>query len=287
VERWIRSLGRAVATFLVPSWIALCSTSEAVPFAFTTDSRNLFRLDLGNATTTFLARLNFETFDLAVSPTTGFLLGTSRDGDLFGVTSELGFRLADFSSPVSGLDFLNNRRIGVESTAIGVKFAPPNTFSAIEIQPPNFVPRAVIRDTFVVETGSAVLAMAVRDSNTVLLNVLRSGSQPNELTTVHVSLEGARVTATSIIAREKLLFGLDFALDGNLYGVGLGGEVWRVDPDTGASNLVGTVGFDLFGLAAAERFPTFAPVPEPATLVLFGATMMGLGLTCWRRRMRN
>jgi PEP-CTERM motif-containing protein len=50
-------------------------------------------------------------------------------------------------------------------------------------------------------------------------------------------------------------------------------------------NHAGSVDFIAFDFFRLDGDATLEPVPEPATLLLFGSTMMGLGaLNRWRRR---
>ncbi len=88
------------------------------------------------------------------------------------------------------------------------------------------------------------------------------------------------------------VFGLATGDNGVLYAVA-GTQVFTVDTTTGAAtNPVNWAGQGLFSangqtflgeaVSGPETPPT--PVPEPATMVLLGTTLSGMGLAAWRRR---
>jgi hypothetical protein len=73
-----------------------------------------------------------------------------------------------------------------------------------------------------------------------------------------------------------LIPGLDFAVDGNLYGLAEDGSVLLINPANASNVVIGNTGEQFWlALAAAQQ------VPEPSSLLLCG---LGLLLVLARRR---
>ena len=81
----------------------------------------------------------------------------------------------------------------------------------------------------------------------------------------------------SALGAGNIIYGLDIASDGNLYGVSIGGEVLRLDTTTGLATLISQTGINFRALAAIPD----AGVPEPATVAL---SAIGLALLLFRKR---
>ena len=85
------------------------------------------------------------------------------------------------------------------------------------------------------------------------------------------------------MAVSGLLTGLDFASDGNLYGLTGAGNVYIVNPNTAAVTLVGNTG-NQFWLDLTAAGPT--GVPEPGALA-FLCCLCAPAAVLARRRMRR
>jgi hypothetical protein len=88
--------------------------------------------------------------------------------------------------------------------------------------------------------------------------------------------------------------GLGFGPDGNLYAGGTGGSagnIYRINPSTGASTLVGATGFNPSGITGLALYPGVisfpqTPVPPSLLLMLIGLAAVGVFFT-WRTRMHT
>jgi len=75
--------------------------------------------------------------------------------------------------------------------------------------------------------------------------------------------------------------GISFDPNGNLFGVdGTTDQLLTIDPATGAGAAVGRLGF--VGVTGISFDREIAQVPEPATMTLFCAALVGLGFVAGR-----
>ena len=72
------------------------------------------------------------------------------------------------------------------------------------------------------------------------------------------------------------IWGLGFALDGTLYAAGSGGFIYTVDKTTGAATSVYNLGYAAFDMATQPFDRPENQVPEPGSLALMAAALLGL-----------
>jgi hypothetical protein len=245
--------------------LGVCSSASAAPFGFgiATD-QNLYSIDLGAATATLIGPTLDGFFEaIALSPG-GQLFGTNTGGQLYSIDPNTGlstFIGATGRGNIEGLDFLGDTLIGIDFAAV------PTVFS---INPANASTVDIV--TSLVPTG-ATRAMTVLDANTLLIRSDLGGA--NVLRSLNLNT-GASVVIGDMGGGHGLIPGLDFAVDGNLYGLAEDGSVLLINPANASNVVIGNTGEQFWlALAAAQQ------VPEPSSLLLCG---LGLLLVLARRR---
>lgn len=170
---------------------------------------------------------------VAVSPSGG-LYATDTSGNLYSVSPTTGS--AALIGPtglgnIEGLDFNG-------STLLAASFASTPTFYAIDVA--TATPTSIVVAT--AATG-AVRSMAAQDSNTLLVAATNSIGT-NDLWRVTLSTGAVTNIGTITIPGNPSVspLGLDFGLDGKLYGLNGDGTLIVIDPATAAVTPVGATG---------------------------------------------
>lgn len=249
----------------------LASPASADPLAYAVDTnRDLYSVDLATGAAALIGSTGRFLEGLALSPG-GDLFATNNSGDLFGVDPLTGTVTLIGSTGignVEGLDFLGG-------TLLGIGFTGTPTLYSIDT--------VTAAATPLLAAGSPtgfVRAIAVLDANTLLLR----GDGPPNNTLYALSLTSGAVTSIGTLAVTGAQFAaMDFASDGNLYGLDNEGSAWSIDPVTATVTLIGDTGSQ-FWLDMAARPSTAVPaVPEPGALGLALGLALSLAAS-WRRR---
>jgi len=194
---------------------------------------------------------------IQINPNTGSLLSSA------GITDGVnGISIADLAvSPVTGLIY------GIRSVQDGF-----GGFGNLYTINP-----ATGLATLLGSTGHFFGSIAFAPNGTLYMSSADLDFATDNLTNISLkTLNPSNAAQLSSIAAPEFFGALAFSPEGVLYaGNGDQGQLFRLNPATGAETLVGSTGRNFVGDLA------FAPVPEPGTLGLVFAAVVGIAL---RRR---
>jgi hypothetical protein len=260
-----------VLTGLLAACCTLFSSPATAQLGFaSTVGGNLYSIDFSTGSTTLIGNTGVNLLEgLALAPN-GSLFGTNDTGNLYSINPNTAVSTLIGSTGrgnIEGLDFNNN-------TLLGITFEnQPTVFS---------INTANASTTNVVTATSAtgvVRALTVQDPNNVLIRT----ENPTPETLQSLSLTTGATTVLGTITSRDLVTGLDFASDGNLYGVDLSGLILRINPNNAATTIVASSGLHFLDLTAS-----FTAVPEPGTAaMLAGLSLTGLTFVLRRRHARR
>ncbi len=269
--------GRSAALVVL---LSVGARAMAVPLGYAVDTQTrLWQIDLGSADATLIGTMGVLLQDIAYSPD-GRLFGTRGrvdNGSLFEIsTTDASATLIGNTGRgnTEGLDFHNG-------TLVGADFATTPTLFSIGVGD------AVSVDlvTAPVRTGR-VRSITALDDNHMLIR----GDDPGLNSLYSMSLIDGSINLIGDVPGQ-LLSGLDFALDGQLYGLNTAGQVLLIDPDTAATVVIGDTGSQVWlGLAAIGEIVllpdlmTVAVIPEPVTGTL---CVIGIGTLVLASRRRG
>jgi len=245
MNRWKAVLLVCVAMLLGLSWMPV--PAHADPRAFGIDNvGDLYTINLATAKATLIGRTTMEgrPGGLALSPT-GMLFATDwkfksyrnklyRIDPATAATTVVGetgrtliFALDFNGTTLFGSQFKLNPRISSINTATGEATSIVNLSGAPDLR---------------------IDALTTLLPTTMLMMTRRTGAH-NVLQSVDLT---TGVTGGTINTGGGTAIGaMDFASDGNLYGVDFEGGVWHINPTTGARTVIGNTGKHYwFGLAA-------------------------------------
>jgi hypothetical protein len=221
-------------------------------YAIATD-RNLYKVDLATAAKTLIGPTGAPIMEgLAVSPL-GKLFGTDYNGLLYSINTATGAALLIGNSSrgdIEGLDFNGSTLLGVNSSGLPTVFSI-NTANASTI---SIATAGTITGT--------TRAMATSDPNDVFLDC--DGQPYNTLYKLNLLTGGVTTIGTM---SGTYLAAMDLAPDGNLYGLGTEGSLFRIDPNTAAPTLIGNTGGDFW-------VDMSIPIPEPGSATFLAAAIL-------------
>ena len=229
--------------------------------AYAVDTQSLYTINLTTGAATLIGNDGRDLEGLAISPT-GALFGTDSGGNLFSLSATTGAATLIGSTGlgnIEGLDFFG-------STLIGSDFINPTTFYSINT--------ATAAPTAIVSAATGVLRGIDATGPTSALVI---SDQPTFQTLQSVDLTSGTVTSIGTLAGTGIsgdFSGLDFAANGNLYGVDSGGDFDQINPLTGATTLIKNDGLVFLDFKIAGT----PAVPEASTTVSFGLLLaLGMG----------
>jgi hypothetical protein len=246
------------------------SASFAQVFVYATStSGTLSSVDLTSGTATTIGSTGTNFLEgLAIAPS-GILYATDTSGSLYTLNTSTGAATLVGTTAlgnVEALDFVGSALVGLSFTATTPTLFSLNTATAAVT---NLV-------TLTSSLSGSPRALAAYDSNTAYVAADASGGAnlyTVNMTTGAVTLVGLM----SGVGSSGQFAAMDFAANGNLYGLDNNGAIWSINPSTAAVTLLGNTGSQFW------LDMTIQSVPEPSTYALLA---LGLGLIVWVRRRR-
>ncbi len=226
-----------------------------IPFAFAIDnSRDLYLIDLTDGTTTLIGNTGMSTQPqgLALSPS-GQLFATDATGGLWSISTTDGSAIFIGSTglgDIEGLDFNGNTLIGSDLS----QGSGPRLFA---IDTTNATPTPIASFTTAVDI---IRTLTTLDSNTML--IVTAFQNPETLRSIDLT-SGVVTDIGPLTPRPRDLGAIDFASDGNLYGLSGRGDVFQIDPSNASTTVIGNTGNVWAGLATIPQ----TCVQPPAGLV--------------------
>ena len=232
--------------------------ADQFAYAVATD-QNLYNVDLTTATPTLVGNTGKFLEGLAMSPT-GALYGTDDNFTLYSLDPTTGAATAIGSTGLSDIEGL----VFDGTTLLATNSA--NTTGVYSLDPATAA--ATLVTTF---NESDVTALTLQSPTTLL------AANGSEL--VSVSLPSGSSSVLGALSPTTAAIG--FGTDGVLYSLAENGNEYVVNPTNGTETLVGSAG----GFFYLDM--TGAAIPEPGTVAILGAGLVGFGLIYRHSRFRR
>jgi hypothetical protein len=235
--------------------LALGAVAAQAQTGYAISGDSLYTVDLSAGTAALIGNdgLSGNTLEgLAIAPS-GSLFATDNAGSLYSLSDATGAATLIGSTgrgDIEGLDFFG-------STLVGTDNSSSSTFFSIDTA------TAVTTNIIQVATG-AIRGLDSTGPNSAL--VISDTPVFQSLQSVNLTTGAVTNIGTLQGTGKDLFFGLDFASDGNLYGLGGNGNIDRIDPATGQTTLISNANIG----SGFLDFKANSPVPEASTTVSLG-----------------
>ena len=229
---------------------------------------NLYLVDLGSASKTLIGPTGVGLTGLALSPSGQlFGLGVDINHTLYSINAATGAATAIGPTLVFG----SNLRFD-GNTLETMTFGNLTSFTSLD---PTTGLGTGSTGVFNLANSDAPEGLAFQNSSTAFF----FGFHNNPTETLYsYNFSTGLASIGSIAGGNVGIFGLDFASDGQLYGLDSAGNVYRINPSNAAASLVGNTGNDFWVDAVA------IPTPEPASMGLVAAGLVIAAFVTRRRR---